>query len=396
MTIPKYQTIAGQEFLVGSLNKTDLRLRIQRTTVEECKEYASLLEKSGYTQYVAREISAGGCCSYNVNLFYTYYKDDVTIFLFWDASIHTVFITADQRSALPSLKKQLITPKDGYMPKVTQLGVAGMSYVIQLCDGSFLCVDGGSESEYAEQELYELLKSNTREGKPKIAMWIFTHAHLDHIQLATDFLARYKDKIEVQAFAYQFADHNKVPLLTEDSKNAQKDIERLEKMIKNGYANAELYTLHTGQSYFFKGAEMEILWSLDNTYPLPYLSLNETSIAFRLKFTNGITFLLLGDCMNEACRQLSHTYGDYLKSDILQVAHHGLIGGDKKLYQDVDPKICFWPVAEERFLGKLSNQRYQWCLGEGGCDYNAFLRDDNVRKRTHYHAGVTKTIEIEN
>ena len=48
---------------------------------------------------------------------------------------------------------------------------------------------------------YELLKSNTREGKPKIAMWIFTHAHLDHIQLATDFLARYKEHI-ILAFLF--------------------------------------------------------------------------------------------------------------------------------------------------------------------------------------------------
>ena len=76
----------------------------------------------------------------------------------------------------------------------------------------------------------------------------------------------------------------------------------------------------------------------------------------------------------------------------MQVAHHGLVGGDKELYQLVDPKICFWPTTEERFLGLKPNQRYQWCLGEGGCDYNAYLRDKTIRDRTHYPASKTITI----
>ena len=89
-----------------------------------------------------------------------------------------------------------------------------------------------------------------------------------------------------------------------------------------------------------------------------------------------------------------HTYGDYLKSDVLQVTHHGLIGGDKELYELINPEICFWPINEERFLGLTPNQRYQWCLGEGGCDYNKYLRDENIRIREHYHFGDTISIEM--
>ena len=89
-------------------------------------------------------------------------------------------------------------------------------------------------------------------------------------------------------------------------------------------------------------------------------------------------------------------YGDYVKSDILQLTHHRLIGGDKRLYQCIDPSICFWSTSKERFLGNKPNQRYQWCLGEGGCDYNAFLRDEKIKKRTHYHASATTTIYLYN
>ncbi len=37
---------------------------------------------------------------------------------------------------------------------------------------------------------------------------------------------------------------------------------------------------------------------------------------------------------------------------------------------------------------------YQWCLGEGGCDYNAYLRDEKIRKRIHYHGSITTTINV--
>ena len=103
---------------------------------------------------------------------------------------------------------------------------------------------------------------------------------------------------------------------------------------------------------------------------------------------------MLGDCQNEACKRIADRYGDYVKSDVLQVAHHGLIGGDKRLYQLINPEICFWAVPETRFLGKKLNQRYQWCLGEGGCDYNTYLRDTSIRERTHYHGGKTVTINV--
>ena len=105
--------------------------------------------------------------------------------------------------------------------------------------------------------------------------------------------------------------------------------------------------------------------------------------------------MILGDCMKRECRQLAHTYGDYLKSDILQLTHHGLIGGDKELYQLIDPEICFWATRENRFDGTAGGQKYQWCLGEGGCDYNTWIRDPKIRVRRHYHQGNTTSISVE-
>ena len=150
-----------------------------------------------------------------------------------------------------------------------------------------------------------------------------------------------------------------------------------------------------GQIYAYKGLEIEVLWSMEATYPCICTSFNDHSAAFKFAFASGKTAILLGDCMHEICRKLAHTYGDYVKSDILQVTHHGLIGGDKELYALIDPEICLWPTSRTRFLGEMPDQKYQWCLGEGGCDYNRFLRDDRVRERRHYTHGETVTLYMD-
>lgn len=395
MNIPKYKTIAGQSYPSGSLGRNDLRLRIQNTTEDECREYARLLEKEGFKLHAKKEISAGSRYAYNVNLFYCYYNDEVCVFVFWDASIHTVFITVEALQALPRIQDD--TPEPCVVaPTFTQmrLGIRGMSYVARLSDGRFIIVDGGAYNAEDCLRLYDFLKENSPYEKPTVALWVFTHSHSDHIGLATRFIVDYKDKVDVQAFAYQFPDCDKISVSMESVEKMRKDIDDLEQNIQSSYPNASVYTLHTGQSYYFNGAEIEILWTVDDTYPSNYTSFNDLSIALRMKFKKGKSVLLLGDCMHEACRRMAHTYGDYLKSDILQVTHHGLIGGDKELYELIDPEICFWSTSEERFLGLTPNQRYQWCLGEGGCDYNKYLRDDNIRIRQHYHFGINISIEM--
>ena len=389
-----YETIAGQRFSVGSIGTDDLRFRIQNTTVDECRDYAVLLEKSGYCKRVEKEISAGTEFGYNVNLFYTFTNETKQVFLFWDASIHTTFITVEPLGVLPTETALSFAQNQVVSTTFTQLQVrSGMCYIVRLANGEYILIDGGEYDEDVKQ-LYDYLKENSPHDKPSVALWIFTHSHSDHIGAATRFIETYKDEIAVRAFAYQFPNSDKISVAMESVADMQMKIATLEKNIETNYPNALIYTLHTGQSYFFAGLEIEILWTIDDTYPSVYTSFNDMCVALRLKFFNGKSVLLLADCMHDANRRIAHRYGDYLKSDILQVAHHGLIGGDKNLYELVDPEICFWPTNEFVFLGEQSNQRYQWCLGEGGCDYNAYLRDKTIRERVHYHAGKTVTIEV--
>ena len=391
MNIPEYKTVAGLRSRNGSISKNDIRFCVKNTTADECREYALQLEKLGFAKHTEKEISTGKDSGI-VNLCYIYYNDEMCIFIFWNDPLQTLFVTAEPKQTLPEKCEEKSKLEGEAFISQQHIG-GGMSYVVKLCDGSFVCVDGGAYKDEDMEQLLKFLKEHSDGAKPRIATWFFTHSHYDHIQLATRFFENYADEVELEAVAYQFPDCGKVSVEIESTEDMKTDIERFEAAIDKSFPNATVYTLHTGQSYYFAGVEVEILRCLDDTYLYNYFSFNDMSAAMRFNFANGKTAMLLGDCMYHQCGELAQTYGSYLRSDIMQVAHHGLIGGNKELYMFIDPEVCFWPVNKAVFSGNYDG-RYQYCLGEGGCDFNAYIRDDNIRKRTHYHSGETVILKI--
>ncbi len=393
MEIPFFKTIAGNKYPLTSIGKDEIQYSIHNCTIEEVVDYAKQLEDLGFIKYDQNVLPS--LSSYNKNVFYTFVKEDTSLFVGWFAELHIVRIILAKKNVLPKTQRPSLTESDNTLITITQTDCVCMGYVVQLADQSFIIVDGGSYKKEDEEKLFSLLKSKTTKNKkPIIASWFFTHADQDHTELASHFIKNYEKEIELLSVAYNFPLREKVQILVKDDRSDQAFL-RLEENVKNCYPNAVTYTLRTGQRYYFKGAEIEILWTPDDTVPATYVSYNDLNSVFRFKFTNQKTFMVLGDTSHLYAKHLALVYGDYLKSDIMQVSHHGLIGGDKLLYQFINPDVCLWPVKEGRFNGTQPNQRFQWCLGEGGCDYNKWLRDESVKKRKHYHCSKPITINVE-
>ena len=99
--------------------------------------------------------------------------------------------------------------------------------------------------------------------------------------------------------------------------------------------------------------------------------------------------MIMGDCEKTICQQMADTYGEYLKSDMLQLSHHGANGACMDLYQRIDPDICFWACPQSKY----ENDPRQ--LGtQAGFEFNFYLRDTSIKVREHYHNSVTTVIPI--
>ena len=73
---------------------------------------------------------------------------------------------------------------------------------------------------------------------------------------------------------------------------------------------------------------------------------NGNSMVIRVvpTYENAKTCMFLNDTSVWSGAKLLKTYGDKLKSDVVQMAHHGQAGADKDVYDAIDAKLRLWPV----------------------------------------------------
>ena len=62
---------------------------------------------------------------------------------------------------------------------------------------------------------------------------------------------------------------------------------------------------------------------------------------------NDLVFAALGDALKETANILTDTYGSYLKSDMVQLAHHGSWPGTETLYSNINASVVFWPSSAD-------------------------------------------------
>ena len=121
----------------------------------------------------------------------------------------------------------------------------------------------------------------------------------------------------------------------------------MQNQVKNGF---QYIKVHTGQRLYFANAELQVLTTWEDLNPLVPNNGNDTCTVIRFSLSNTdnvsaapVTFLYTGDANRWQSRYLCATYGDYLKSDMMSVAHHGNAGCEIELYKLVSPTVLWWP-----------------------------------------------------
>ena len=237
--------------------------------------------------------------------------------------------------------------------QVTQLYLEdfGMSYVIRLGDGRFVIIDGGREFESDAVRLFEHLKQSSPEKKPVIAAWIMSHPHCDHFHCFFPFIERYRDEVVIEKFLYNFPDNviDYPSLTTTDGiyEPASVSAPRFEKIVRS--LGIPVFMPHTGQRFNLGRVSFEVIASVDDSFCFSR-DINNTSLCLMMR-AEGQSVLWATDS-SFAYNRLAQRYKHTLKSDILQVPHHGFGGGSKcedaliDTYRCIDPDVCLLPVHD--------------------------------------------------
>lgn len=392
--LPEYRGEGTRLEIYPCANEAAL-LSVWEVSAEDFSRYLRVIETSPYRLCGSSEVDQ--------NVFYRFTNGKNSLYLSYSPRIGALRLICGAAESAPVRKPALETGTA--TPSVTQMQLKlGMCYCITLCDGTFLMIDGGLGDAEDEDRLYRFLCDHTPGGgKPIVRAWFMSHTHPDHTKLAVRFMERYFENVDVLEAVYNFPDYEHIAVLRESAEGNAANAKQFSETVTRCYPEAIHTTCRTGEPLEYPGVRVTTLLTHEDVYPIPINSSNHTSSVWRFDFASGRSFMCLADMTTETCELMLKTYSaGYLKADVMQVVHHGLLGGHIDLYRAIDPDICLWPSPKERFLGTWTDPRrvavgkptVQFCIGEGGCDYNKWIRDDSIKKRAHYHAGETVTIPV--
>ncbi len=318
------------------------------TSEDEYVLYYDNIGESDYQAYVAA-LKENGCTAKST---YTLGGNQYTLLSHETYSVYVAYLAkvGDMRIILgkaDELQPEPAAPVTDTVcePALWQLDVdakggdnGGMSYVMQLTDGSFVVIDGGYKTTTEADNLYQLLKENTVGGtEPIISAWIITHLHVDHYGCLNTFSQKYKDKVDVKAFYYNFPG-----ILCGDV--GPGNANNVENLMKR-WSGAKRYgKLHSGMSFSVVDAKFTVICTYEDVYPSKIEDGNDTTTVFKVEL-GGQSIMFLGDAYyKESAVMTSQMDAAVLKSDIVQVSHHGYEGCSEALYKIVNAPVVLWPM----------------------------------------------------
>lgn len=245
-----------------------------------------------------------------------------------------------------------------------------LSAIIQTNQGNLIVVDGGlgADGDYLKNQIL------ARGGH--VSAWLITHPHGDHVgalyKILQDEAAGNASGITIDGIYYSFAERDWYSVHDKDEVTmAHSIIGTFE-----GLPQSMLHTVSKGQTIQVDDVTILVM---NDRYELASDKGNNAGIVYKV-YVNGKSILFLGDMAEEGGNRLLADVGaELLKSDIVQMAHHGQNGVGEAVYQAIDPTVCLWPTPEwlwknvgnryriaetKNWLSRLNTQKH-YCMKDG-------------------------------
>ncbi len=210
-----------------------------------------------------------------------------------------------------------------------------MSFVIITKNDNVIIVDGGREEDMP------LLKEYV--GKRHISAWILTHAHSDHITGFISEIAKNGGRdFDIERVYYNFPpysiiENKNVPdyeYFCEELNETLPSFLEIEPKIKD-----IAHITYQGESLQIDEVRIDFLFSYHEG--LNANLMNDASLVFKV-VTDNKSVLFMGDLGPDGGDVLFRESRHLLKSDIVQMAHHGHMNCSMEVYAEIAPRACLW------------------------------------------------------
>lgn len=340
--------------------------------------FCSSLSSAGFRYYTKNAIAS--------NRFATYVTQTQIVHVMYFASRKEIRIAVDKRGVgktgfdLPALSGENIYESSSdssfTMVETDNTGYpGGMCFILKLENGKFFIVDSGvnkaSGRTSSAQWIYKSLKKLAGDDNIVVAGWLITHIHADHIGGLKDMAAdsSITEKITVEQLI-----HNEPA----DAVSKELDPEAPDNCtwmnpIIEGFNVKSVIKAHPGQVLHYANAKITVLASQDVTLDKKdeLKDANDLSVVTQIDF-NGKKILMLGDAIKKQNEFLAQVYGSALKSDVLQVTHHGYNdSGADPVNQLCNPDIALWTIGIDSTGRDRFDMNLNWAM-------NKYLKENKL------------------
>ena len=318
-------------------------------TVDSFKSFVGELKAIGFPLVSEREAEG--------NLFATFKGFDLYIHAYYTAYTGKIRVITGPIFELAEASYDTGAEKT-YTPYITSIPQPdnGLGLIMRLPDGRFIIVDGGYKKE---DRVYAALRELVPTGKITIAAWFISHPHNDHYGGFTEFLINHgsDNDIVIERVMLNFANPESFYAVEDGDSTVEWDVNYIYKTIKESKPDLVITQVHTGQLIDFGDATVEILYTMEDLMPAELPNINDSSMAFRLKM-GGSSFMVLADTCYRSGPIMNNMWGDYLKSDIVQIAHHGQWPSVESIYHKIAAEVVIVPARLSRYKYDISDTRW--------------------------------------
>lgn len=211
-------------------------------------------------------------------------------------------------------------------------GAQNLSIVIKSPNGKLIVIDGGWEADA------DKLSSMILQLGGKVDAWLITHPHEDHVGALCAILNDTGRKIKIDKIYCSLATPDWYRQVSPTGAG-------IADQLLNAFTKLPVGTVTNNIG---RGTEINIddvnIRVLNNRGVYTFNGVNNSSMVYKIR-VSGQSILILGDLAYDGGKDLIKTCtAAELKSDIVQMAHHGQQGVDQDAYALIAPTTCLWPT----------------------------------------------------